>query len=98
MKWVKIGTLILKVQKKLSDKYTYSAEVKSRSEDSSKHVRTSKILQVAPTHKYTNKQFVVDKIVKAEKIEERREQIVFHCTQYHMFESVVQNVNKSFVG
>lgn len=45
-----------------------------------------------------NKQFVVDKIVKAEKIEERREQIVLHCTQYHMFESVVQNVNKSFVG
>ena len=45
-----------------------------------------------------NKQFVVDKIVKAEKIEERREQIVLHCTQYHMFESVVQNVNKSFIG
>ncbi len=44
------------------------------------------------------KDFVIDKIVKTEKIEERRENVVLHCTEYHMFESIVQNVNKSFIG
>lgn len=44
------------------------------------------------------KDFVIDKIVKSEKIEERRENVVIHCTEYHMFESIVQNINKSFTG
>ena len=44
------------------------------------------------------KEFVIDKILSTVKIEERRENITLHCTEYHMFESVVQNVNRSYVG
>ena len=55
----KFSDNIIYIQK-LTDKYTYSAEVKSRSEDSSKQVRTTKILQVAESTEYTNKQFVIE--------------------------------------
>ena len=44
------------------------------------------------------KQFVIDRIVDVKKLEERRENVVIHCTEYHMFESVTQNVNKSYTG
>jgi len=44
------------------------------------------------------KEFVIDKIVSSTKIEERIEVVVLHCTEYHMFESIVQNINKSFIG
>ena len=52
----------------------------------------------ANTGNEIRKDFVIDKIVKTEKIEERRENVVIHCTEYHMFESTVLNINKSFTG
>lgn len=44
------------------------------------------------------KEFVIDKITSAIKADERSEIVVLHCTEYHMFESVVQNVNKCYNG
>ena len=52
----------------------------------------------ANTGNEIRKDFVIDKIVKTEKIEERRENVVIHCTEYHMFEAASQNVNKSYTG
>ena len=44
------------------------------------------------------KEFVVDKIASIVKIDERSEMVTLHCTEYHMFESVVQNINKCYNG
>lgn len=44
------------------------------------------------------KEFVVDKVTSVVKVDERSEMVVLHCTEYHMFESVVQNVNKCYNG
>jgi len=44
------------------------------------------------------KDFVIDKITSTIKIDQRSEMVVLHCTEYHMFESVVQNVNKCYNG
>lgn len=52
----------------------------------------------ADTGNEIKKEFVIDKIISSTKIEERIEVVVLHCTEYHMFESIVQNINKSFTG
>jgi len=44
------------------------------------------------------KEFVIDKITSVVKADDRSEMVVLHCTEYHMFESVVQNVNKCYNG
>jgi len=44
------------------------------------------------------KEFVIDKIASIVKIDERTEMVTLHCTEYHMFESIVQNINKCYNG
>ncbi len=45
-----------------------------------------------------SKEFLVDNIENIIKADERSESIMINCTEYHMFESTVQNVNKAFTG
>lgn len=44
------------------------------------------------------KEFVIDKVSAVVKIDERSEMVALHCTEYHMFESIVQNLNKCYNG
>jgi len=48
--------------------------------------------------KEIKKDFLVDKIETVLKVDERNEHVVIHCTEYHMFESSAQNINKSYNG
>jgi hypothetical protein len=48
--------------------------------------------------KEIKKDFLIEKIQKSIKVEERNELVIIHCVEYHMFESSAQNVNKSFSG
>jgi DNA-directed RNA polymerase II subunit RPB2 len=55
----KFADNMLYIRDKVDDIYSYSAEVKSRSEDASKPVRTTSVKIIAPTSLYTNNQIVV---------------------------------------
>ena len=55
----KFADNMLYVRDKVDDMYICSAEVKCRSEDASKPVRTSAVRLMAPSPTYTNKQIVV---------------------------------------
>ena len=55
----KFADNMLYVRDKVDDIYSFSAEVKSRSEDASKPVRTTAVRMIAPTPNYTNNQIVV---------------------------------------
>ena len=61
---------------------------------------TIKLQQTEEVDKGTEivKEFVIDKISSSVKTDERSELVTLHCTEYHMFESVVQNVNKCYNG
>jgi hypothetical protein len=48
--------------------------------------------------KEIKKDFVIDKIQSSIKVEERNELVTIHCTEYHMFESSAQNINRSYSG
>lgn len=45
-----------------------------------------------------SKEFLVDNIENIVKPDERSETIMINCTEYHMFESTVQNVNRAYTG
>ncbi len=55
----KFADNMLYIRDKVDDIYSCSAEVKSRSEDASKPVRTTSVKMVAPTSLYSNNQIVV---------------------------------------
>ena len=59
---------------------------------------TLKQIEETETGNEIIKDFVVDEIEKTIKLDERNELVVIHCTEYHMFESAAQNVNRSFTG
>ena len=44
------------------------------------------------------KEFVIDKIEGIVRANERSETVLINCTEYHMLESTVQNVNKAYTG
>lgn len=44
------------------------------------------------------KEFVIDKIEGIVRSNERSEVVLINCTEYHMLESTVQNVNKAYTG
>lgn len=44
------------------------------------------------------KEFVIDKIEGIVRSGERSEVVIINCTEYHMLESTVQNVNKAYTG
>ena len=44
------------------------------------------------------KDFVVDSIEAIVKADERSETVTLNCTEYHMLESTVQNVNRAYTG
>lgn len=44
------------------------------------------------------KDFVIDRIEKVTKADERNEAIIIHCTEFLAFESSAQNINKSYTG
>ena len=48
--------------------------------------------------KFISAEFVIDKIIKTFKIDERQEAVTIHCTEYHAYESLAQNVNMSYSG
>ena len=56
----KFADNMLYIRSDYSDTYSHSAEVKSRSEDASKPVRTTSVKIVRPNDKYTNNQIVVE--------------------------------------
>ena len=45
-----------------------------------------------------SKEFVIDNIENIVKADERSETVMINCTEYHMFESTVLNVNKVYTG
>ena len=51
---------MLNIREDVSDIYSHSADVKSRSEDASKHVRTTSVKIIKPNDKYSNNQIVVE--------------------------------------
>ena len=44
------------------------------------------------------KEFLIDKIENVIRVDERTELVVLHFTEYHVFDSSAQNVNKSYSG
>ena len=44
------------------------------------------------------KEFLIDKIENVVRVDERTELVVLHFTEYHVFDSSAQNVNKSYTG
>ena len=52
----KFADNMLYIRSNVDDSYSHSAEVKSRSEDASKPVRTVSVRIVAPSSKFTNNQ------------------------------------------
>lgn len=44
------------------------------------------------------KEFLIDRIESVVKADERNEVVMVHCTEYHMFESSVQNISKVYTG
>ncbi len=56
----KFADNMIYVRDSVDDVYSHSAEVKSRSEDASKPVRTTSVKIIKPNDKYTNNQIVVD--------------------------------------
>ena len=44
------------------------------------------------------KEFFIDRIESVIKADERNEVVMVHCTEYHMFESSVQNINRVYTG
>jgi hypothetical protein len=45
-----------------------------------------------------SKEFLIDNIENIIKADERSETVMINCTEYHMFESTVLNVNKAYTG
>ena len=56
----KFADNMLYIRSDVNDTYSHSAEVKSRSEDASKPVRTTSVKIVRPNDRYSNNQIVVD--------------------------------------
>jgi len=56
----KFADNMLNIREDVSDIYSHSADVKSRSEDASKHVRTTSVKIIKPNDKYSNNQIVVE--------------------------------------
>jgi len=51
------------------------------------------------TDGYTiTKEFLIDYTTKVMKTDERNETVMIHCTEYHVFESSVQNISRAYTG